>query len=244
MEKEVEENDLHMQVMLVTDDTFREHKGFDLANFYDQQYSISDLPVINVLETDTFNDFKEIVAAKYEKQPQQIRFWEYVNRQNKTLRPHELISPDNFNLTMVEICDKFTPHRSKPRFYLEIANKPLDDEVWFPTTNEKFIVFLKFFDFHAQTLECLGSLYVEKSGKVGDIYPILCEKKDLPPNTRLNLYEEIKPNMIIEMNPESTFCQSEIQNGDIICFQKALTGKEIKELFITVELLSNVKSEI
>nr|CAG8599784.1 2261_t:CDS:2 [Entrophospora candida] len=216
MEKEVEEEDLHMQVTLVTDDTFREHKGFDLANFCDQQYSISDqqysisdLPVINVLETDTFNDFKEIVAAKYEKQPQQIRFWEYVNRQNKTLRPHELISPDNFNLTMVEICDKFTP-RSKPRFYLEIANKPLDDEVWFPTTNEKFIVFLKFFDFHAQTLECLGSLYVEKS----------------------------------EMNPESTFCQSEIQNGDIICFQKALTGKEIKELFITVELLSNVKNEI
>jgi hypothetical protein len=32
--------------------------------------------------------------------------------------------------------------------------------------------------------------------------------------------------MIMEMNSELTFQQSEIQSGDIICFQKVLTEKE------------------
>lgn len=33
--------------------------------------------------------------------------------------------------------------------------------------------------------------------------------------------------MIEEMNPESTFEQSDIQNGDIICFQKASNMKYV-----------------
>ncbi|CAH1760806.1 7463_t:CDS:2, partial [Entrophospora sp. SA101] len=37
---------------------------------------------------------------------------------------------------------------------------------------------------------------------------------------------EIDPNMIKEMNQKSTFDQSGIINGDIICFQKALTVKD------------------
>jgi len=38
--------------------------------------------------------------------------------------------------------------------------------------------------------------------------------------------QEIKPNMIEEMKPRATFQQSEIQDGDIIVFQKVLTEKE------------------
>ncbi|CAG8691490.1 40065_t:CDS:2, partial [Gigaspora margarita] len=64
---------------------------------------------------------------------------------------------------------------------------------------------------------------------VGDIIPILCEKNELPPHTPLNLYEEIKLNLIEEMKLSLTFQQSEIQNGDIICFQKVLTAEKIQK---------------
>ncbi|CAG8844218.1 17810_t:CDS:2, partial [Racocetra persica] len=40
---------------------------------------------------------------------------------------------------------------------------------------------------------------------------------------------EVKPNLIEEKNPELTFQQSEMQDGDIICFQKALTEQEVQE---------------
>jgi ubiquitin carboxyl-terminal hydrolase 7 len=38
--------------------------------------------------------------------------------------------------------------------------------------------------------------------------------------------KEIKPTMIELMKPKLTFAQSEIQDGDIICFQVDLPDKE------------------
>ncbi|CAJ0750822.1 9677_t:CDS:2 [Entrophospora sp. SA101] len=176
----------------ITEDTFKVHKGLDLANLSNQEDLISALPVMKILKTTPFNHFKQKVAVKYEKQPEQIHFWAFGPRQNKTVRPDILISSDYFNLTMDEICAKLMPYKNT--LYLEIADKPLIDNTWFPSPGGKSLVFLKFFDPCTQTLECLGSLYVQGS----------------------------------EMNQKSTFDQSGIINGDIICFQKALTVKEIQ----------------
>lgn len=38
--------------------------------------------------------------------------------------------------------------------------------------------------------------------------------------------QEIKPSMIEPMKPKQTFSQAEIQDGDIICFQRQLSEKE------------------
>ncbi|KAF0511326.1 cysteine proteinase [Gigaspora margarita] len=71
----------------------------------------------------------------------------------------------------------------------------------------------------------LGHSYVKELDKVCDIIPILCEKKEFPPHTTLRIYEEVKPSMIEKMKSKWTFQQAEIQNGDIICFQKDLTDE-------------------
>lgn len=42
----------------------------------------------------------------------------------------------------------------------------------------------------------------------------------------LTFDQEIKHNMIDQMKPKQTLLQSELQDGDIVCFQKALTGEE------------------
>ena len=46
----------------------------------------------------------------------------------------------------------------------------------------------------------------------------------------ISLYEEIKPSMIEPMKPKSTLQAAEIQDGDIICFQRALTDAQITSL--------------
>lgn len=132
---------------------------------------------------------------------------------------------------MEEIHAKMTSRQNEMKLYMEVADKPINGKAWFPTVPEAshIMVFLKFFDPEKQALEGLGHLYIQKFGKVGDITRVLCEKKEFPPDTPLKIYEEIKPNMIEEMKLKSTFQQSEIQDGDIICFQKALTEKEIQE---------------
>ena len=88
---------LFFKKKLITESTFRKHKGFDLANFEDQQQHIISHPhVMNVLKTSTFNDFIKMVAVKFKKQPEQIRFWALVSRQNKTVRPDCIISTVHF----------------------------------------------------------------------------------------------------------------------------------------------------
>ena len=105
------------------------------------------------------------------------------------------------------------------------------------------MVFLKHFDTSKQTLHGVGKSYVPRNSKVGDLFPIINERMRWTPGTPLKLYEvgfrlilypataltfiqEIKPGMIELMKTKSTFAQSEIQDGDIICFQVDLPDKE------------------
>ncbi len=45
-------------------------------------------------------------------------------------------------------------------------------------------------------------------------------------NDQVKLFEEIKPGMIEQMKPKATFSQSEIQDGDVICFQIELSEND------------------
>ncbi|CAG8517017.1 2181_t:CDS:10 [Diversispora eburnea] len=229
--KEAEERHLYLQVKVVTAETFRNYQGFDLANFDDRQYPLSPVPQYKVLKNDTYGSFKESVARDIQVPAEQIRFWVLVNRQNKTVRPDAPISDNHINSTMEEIHTKMASRQNELKLYLEVADKSNNPKKLFPPHegNAQIMIFLKYFDPDTQSLEGLNHLYIQKFGKVGDIIPILCEKKELPQNTPLKLYEEIKPSMIEEMKPKSTFQQSEIQDGDIICFQKVLTEREIQE---------------
>ncbi|PKY61708.1 hypothetical protein RhiirA4_487043, partial [Rhizophagus irregularis] len=206
------------------------HQGFDLANFDDRQYPLSDVYVYRILKSDTYRSFKEFVSRNFNIPPEQVRFWIFKNRQNKTIRPDAPISESYIDTSIGEIHAKMTSRQNEMKLYMEVAEIPLSGLTWFPANHIMVLmVFIKYFDPDKQAFEGLGHLYVQKIGKVGDITRVLCEKKNFSPDTPLKIYEEIKPNMIEEMKLESTFQQSEFQDGDIICFQKVLTEKEIQE---------------
>src|ERR1700733_7497139 len=106
------------------------------------------------------------------------------------------------------------------------------------------MIFLKHFDTSKQTLYGVGRTYMLRTSKVGDLALVINERMRWTPGTPLKLYEvsnrhhcyctavdlsylqEIKPGMIELMKPKLSFAQSEIQDGDVICFQVDLPDKE------------------
>lgn len=225
--KESKENHLYLNSWIVTEELFKKHKGLDLVNFNNQQHPLSEIPQFKILKEDTFGTFKMMIAEHFKISSDQVRFWVFATRQNKTIRPHELIT--DFYLTSTIEETKLVMGYSELKFYMEILEKPINSEMFPPNHEPSIIVFLKYFDPDTESLESIGQLYVREEGIVGEILPILCKKKCLPPNTPLDVYEEIKPDRIDRMYPEFTFKTSEIINGDIICFQKTLTDQEIQE---------------
>ncbi|CAG8794640.1 1546_t:CDS:10, partial [Racocetra persica] len=188
--KEAEERHLYLSLKIVTLANFERHQGLDLANFDDWQYPISEVPQFKVLKSDTYAVFKARVAHYFEIPSEKVRFWVLVNRQNKSVRPDTPI-PDYFFMTMKEIHNKMASRKNELKMFLEVADKQIDGKTWFPTIEENslILIFFKYFNPDKQSLEGMCYLYVRKFGKVGDIIPILCEKKNFPPHTPLNIYE-------------------------------------------------------
>ena len=108
------------------------------------------------------------------------------------------------------------------RLYLDVIPDPSKPEL----PQSSIMIFLKHFDTSKQTLRGIGKCYAQRSAKVGDLVPTINERMRWTPGTPLKLYEEIKPGMIELMKPRFTFLQSEIQDGDVICFQVDISEKE------------------
>lgn len=102
---------------------------------------------------------------------------------------------------------------TSPKFFPEVNNNTL-------------VIFLKHFDVSKQHLYGICKMYVQRSMKVADLTAMINERLRWPANTPLKFFEEIKPGMIELMKMKATFGQSEIQDGDVICFQVELPEKE------------------
>jgi len=92
------------------------------------------------------------------------------------------------------------------------------------------VVFLKTYDPWTQSLKGVCHVYVRRNDKVGELIPTIQEKMGWSNRTDVSLFEEIKPTMIEPIKTKSSFHSAEIQDGDIICFQKTPTEMEVEEL--------------
>lgn len=81
-------------VQVITDETFQQHEGFDLASFDEKNWPQSELPVFRILKTETYHTFKARIAQHFNYPESHFRLWVLVNRQNKTVRPDTHI-PEN-----------------------------------------------------------------------------------------------------------------------------------------------------
>lgn len=79
----------------MTAEKFRNHQGFDLANFDDHQYPLSEVHKYTIEKNETYSVLKENISRDFNIPSEQIRLWVLVNRQNKTIRPGSPI-PDSY----------------------------------------------------------------------------------------------------------------------------------------------------
>ncbi|CCV00636.1 unnamed protein product [Malassezia sympodialis ATCC 42132] len=238
--REREEQHLYLTVKIVTEEIFQRHQGFDIATLDDRSLRPTDVPTFRVMKNEPAISFKARLAQHFNLPPHLVRLWVLVNRQNKTIRPDAVMPENDPALTLDVVRERMASRQHDLRLFMELihptslAMRHYDPD----TPGNAIMVFLKYFDTSRQSLLGVSRMYVQRQMKVGDLVPTINELMRWPPSTHVKLYEEIKPGMIEVLKMKSTFQQSEIQDGDIICFQIELSEKDAADYEVQ-QLCSN-----
>ncbi|KAF2403000.1 ubiquitin carboxyl-terminal hydrolase 21 [Trichodelitschia bisporula] len=236
--KDREEAHLYMQINVAANSNFKEHQGFDIVPWKDSvEASSAAIPKsYRILRCTTVDQFVKFVAADLEVDPETLRPWAMVNRQNGTVRPDRVIAEPH--ITVEEALNKYGTKTANLRLWMEDAvgkddkDKPvfgdaiLESRVPLDPSNRPIILFLKYFDIEKQTLYGVSHFYAAQQDRVSDISPQIFKLMGWPADTAFKVFEEIKHSMIEPMKPKQTLAQSEIQDGDIITVQKHISEKE------------------
>ncbi|KAF5189288.1 Ubiquitin carboxyl-terminal hydrolase, partial [Thalictrum thalictroides] len=124
-------------------------------------------------------------------------------------------------------------HNAELKLFLEVELGPELIPISPPEkTKEDILLFFKFYDPKKEELRYVGRLFVKGSGKPIEILPKLNEMAGFSPDEEIDLYEEIKfePSVMCEpIDKKVTFRNSQLEDGDIVCFQKSLTAETGEE---------------
>ncbi|KAI4308350.1 hypothetical protein L6164_031433 [Bauhinia variegata] len=174
----------------------------------------------------SFNLFKEEVAKEFGIPVQFQRFWLWAKRQNHTYRPNRPLTHLEETQSvgqLREVSNKV--HNAELKLFLEVE-LGLDLRPIAPPdkTKDDILLFFKLYDPEKEELRYVGRLFVKSTGKPSEILKRLNELAGYDPEEEIALYEEIKfePNVMCEpIDKKLTFRASQLEDGDIICFQKA-----------------------
>ncbi|KAK4836630.1 hypothetical protein QYF36_025568 [Acer negundo] len=174
----------------------------------------------------SFNNFKEEVTKEFGIPVQFQRFWLWAKRQNHTYRPNRPLSPQEEAQSvgqLREVSNKANNAELKLFLEVEIGQDlqpvPLPEK-----TKEEILLFFKLYDPLKEELRYAGRLLVKGTGKPVEILTKLNEMAGFGPDEEIDLYEEIKfePTVMCEpIDKKITFSASQLEDGDIICFQKS-----------------------
>ncbi|KAL8538971.1 hypothetical protein ACS0TY_000829 [Phlomoides rotata] len=221
--KEKSEAHLYTIIKVARDEDLVQQVGkeiyFDLVD-HDKVHSF------RIQKQQPFNTFKEDVAKEFGIPVQCQRFWLWAKRQNHTYRPNRALTPQEETQSvghLREISNK--TNNAELKLFLEVA-LDLEMQPLPPTekTKEDILLFFKFYDPIKEELRYVGRLFVKGNGKPMDILTKLNEMAHFAPDEEIELFEEIKfePNVMCEpIDKKLSFRNSQLEDGDIICFQKS-----------------------
>ncbi|KAG5356056.1 Ubiquitin carboxyl-terminal hydrolase 21 [Yarrowia sp. B02] len=218
--QEMEEQHLYMPVSVASVGQFQHHHGFDTAVWSGTALEEPDeggVPIsVRALKTWTLAELQEAILAHLGlDESAQIRLRGCVKRKNATIRPDAIIVAQSPEETLEQIRERISTRTPELRVYVEV----LSSDTPAPTPTQS-IVFLKHFDVKTQTLRGVGHVLVDSADTVGSVIPYISSAMGWSPATPIAFYEEIKPRMIDIVKPDKTFDEAEIQNGDILAFQR------------------------
>ncbi|XP_074566066.1 ubiquitin C-terminal hydrolase 13-like isoform X2 [Curcuma longa] len=225
-QKKTEKSEAHLYTIIkvARDKDMREQIGrdiyFDLVD-HDKVHSF------RIQKQLPFSVFKEEVAKEFGVPVHFQRFWLWAKRQNNTYRPIRPLSTQQEAESvgqLREISNKMQNHELKLFLEVELGLDlhpcPLPDK-----TKEDILLFFKLYDPEKEELRYVGRLFVKALGKPADILSKLNEMAGFSPSVEIQLFEEIKfePNVMCDhIDNNVPFHSSQLEDGDIICYQKSL----------------------
>ncbi|KAJ0570280.1 putative ubiquitinyl hydrolase 1 [Helianthus annuus] len=228
--KEKAEAHLYTIIKVARDENLHEQIGknifFDLVD-HDKVRSF------RIQKQVSFALFKEEVAKELGIPVQCQRFWLWAKRQNHTYRPNRPLTPLEEAQSvghLREVSNK--ANNAELKLFLEVELGQNSQPIPPPAkTKEEILLFFKLYDPLKEELRYVGRLFVKGTGKPTEILTKLNELAGFAPNEEIELFEEIKfePNVMCEhVDKKLTFRASQLEDGDIICFQKPLQAGTVK----------------
>ncbi|CAH1438219.1 unnamed protein product [Lactuca virosa] len=231
--KEKAEAHLYTIIKVARDDDLRQQIGkdtyFDLVD-HDKVHSF------RIQKQISFALFKEDVAKELGIPVQYQRFWLWAKRQNHTYRPNRPLTPQEEAQSvghLREVSNKANNAELKLFLEVEVGQdlRPISPP---EKTKEEILLFFKLYDPFKEELRYVGRLFVKGTGKPIEILAKLNELAGFAPDEEIELFEEIKfePNVMCEhIDKKLTFRGSQLEDGDIVCFQKPLKDEPITETY-------------
>ncbi|KAK2377733.1 ubiquitin carboxyl-terminal hydrolase [Trifolium repens] len=216
---------------VVRDEDLAEQIGKDIY------FDLVDLDAVKsfcVPKDTPFYAFKEEVAKEFGIPARFQRFWLWEKRPNHTFRPSRPLTHIEEaqsvrilrrvqNVVKAELNLFLEVHRGRGLRPIAPLKRRLDD----------ILLFFKLYDPEKEELRYVGRLLVNRTGKPSEILTRLNKLAGYDPNEEIRLYEEIsfEPDVMCEpVDKKLTFQESKLEDGDIICFQKALAMDNEKHI--------------
>ncbi|KAK4784849.1 hypothetical protein SAY86_019217 [Trapa natans] len=174
-----------------------------------------------------FIQFKEEVAKEFGIPVQFQRFWLWAKRQNHTYRPNRPLTPLEESQCVGQLREVSNKaNTAELKLFLEVE-LGMDLQPLSPSekTKEDILLFFKLYDPLKEELRYVGRLFIKINSKPGEVLVKLNEMAGFSPDEEIDLYEEIKfePTVMCEpVNKRITFHDSQLEDGDILCFQKSV----------------------
>ncbi|CAN8237138.1 unnamed protein product [Cochlearia groenlandica] len=177
-----------------------------------------------------FQQFKEEVAKEFGVPVQLQRFWIWAKRQNHTYRPNRPLTPQEELQPVGQIREASNKaNTAELKLFLEVEQLDLRPIPLPEKSKDDILLFFKLYDPEKAALSYVGRMMVKSSSKPMDIVGKLNEMAGFAPDEEIELFEEIKfdPSVMCEhVDRKISFKLCQIEDGDIICFQKPVVNKE------------------
>lgn len=231
--RERAEAHLYALVRVATDNDLKRTVGFkryfDLVDFDKDDLTLN----LKLRQKAPFSEVQRAVEQHTGVPPHRQRFRQWFLRQNQTYRAGEPIrieSPDQSIASLLLRRRGAQGHYAKLDLFLETLPENMPDFV--DARKTKLLFFKQYIPCEGQMpaqLLYAGRLCVGGATKIGELVPLMRKMGNLPEDTPLRVFEEIKfnPNVLMEeLMEDKDLNELSLEDGDIIVFQTSLSETE------------------
>ncbi|CAH9125061.1 unnamed protein product [Cuscuta epithymum] len=219
---------LYTIIKVARDEDLKEQIGKDI---YFDLVDHDKVPSFRIKKEMPFIHVKEEVAKELGIPVQYQRYWIWAKRQNHTYRPNRPLTPQEESQSVGELREVSNKtNNAELKLFLEVEYGP--NRLLIPPphkSEDDLLLFFKLYDPLKEQLRYIGRFFVKNTGKPVELLTKLNDLAGFPPDQEIELFEEIKfePFVMCErLDIWASFRLSQIEDGDIICFQ----GKPAPEI--------------